>query len=74
MTMSGRNRHTPEQVVRKLAEADRLLGEGVDVVAVCRELQVTEATYYRWRTSRHHIDDQNATPPSKEQLPNQPTE
>ena len=47
--MATRKRHTPEQVVRKLAQADRMLGEGKDVADVCRELQVTEATYYRWR-------------------------
>lgn len=44
-----RRKHTPEQVVRKLQDADRMLTEGADVAAVCRQLQVTEATYYRWR-------------------------
>jgi putative transposase len=47
--MATRRRHTPGQVVRKLAQADRLLGEGKDVADVCRELQVSEQTYYRWR-------------------------
>ena len=47
--MARRRRHTPEQIVRKLREADRLLGEGSDIAAVCRHLQVTEATYHRWR-------------------------
>lgn len=42
-------RHTPEQVVRKLREADRLLGEGADIPAVCRHLEVSEQTYHRWR-------------------------
>lgn len=42
-------RHTPEQVVRKLREADRLLGEGADISAVCRHLEVSEQTYHRWR-------------------------
>jgi putative transposase len=36
-------------VVRKLQQADKMLGEGSDVAAVCRELQVSEQTYYRWR-------------------------
>ncbi len=40
---------TREQVVRKLTQADRLLGEGLDIADVCRELQVSEQTYYRWR-------------------------
>ena len=44
-----RKRHTPEQVVRKLGQADRMLADGADVAAVCRELGVSEQTYYRWR-------------------------
>jgi transposase-like protein len=42
-------RHTPEQVVRKLREADRLLAEGSDVDAVCRYLEISIQTYQRWR-------------------------
>jgi len=49
MMMATRKRHSPEQVVRKLTTADRLLGEGKDVAAVCRELGVSEPTYHRWR-------------------------
>ena len=47
--MTTRKRHSPEQVVRKLTQADRLLADGKDVADVCRELQVSEQTYYRWR-------------------------
>ena len=46
--MKGR-RHTPEQVVRKLREADRLLAEGSDLQDVCRHLEVSVQTYQRWR-------------------------
>jgi len=45
----SRRRHTPEQVVRKLREADRLLGEGVELPEVFKQLEVSEQTYYRWR-------------------------
>lgn len=45
----SRRRHTPEQIVRKLREADRMLGEGAELAEVCRHLQVSEATYRRWR-------------------------
>lgn len=45
----ARRRHTPEQIVRKLREADRLLDEGADVAAVARHLEVSEQTYHRWR-------------------------
>jgi transposase-like protein len=48
-TMKAR-RHTPEQVIRKLREADRMLGEGKSVGEVCRHLEVSEPTYHRWRT------------------------
>jgi putative transposase len=45
----ARRRHTPEQIVRKLREADRLLAEGKDLEEVARHLQVSEQTYHRWR-------------------------
>src|ERR1700689_5052683 len=44
-----RRRHTPEQIVRKLREADRLLLEGVEVPEVAKALEVSEQTYHRWR-------------------------
>jgi putative transposase len=44
-----RRRHTPEQVIRKLAEADKLLAEGKAIEEVCRHLEITESTYHRWR-------------------------
>jgi transposase-like protein len=42
-------RHTPEQVVRKLREADRLLAEGKTVAEVAKQLEVSEPTFNRWR-------------------------
>ena len=50
MTLVKGRRHTPEQVVRKLREADRLLAEGSDVDAVCRQLEISVQTYQRWRS------------------------
>jgi putative transposase len=44
-----RRRHTPEQIIRKLREADRLLAEGHDVPEVAKHLEISEATYHRWR-------------------------
>lgn len=44
-----RRRHAPEQVIRKLREADRLLGEGKSIPEVARALEVSENTYHRWR-------------------------
>ena len=45
-----RRRHTPEQIIRKLREADRLLAEGREVPEVAKHLEISEATYHRWRT------------------------
>jgi putative transposase len=45
-----RRRHTPEQIIRKLREADRLLAEGCEVPEVAKHLEISEATYHRWRT------------------------
>jgi transposase-like protein len=42
-------RHTPEQVIRKLREADRMLGEGKSIAEVAKALEVSEPTYHRWR-------------------------
>ncbi len=44
-----RRRNTPEQIIRKLREADRLLGEGKTIPEVAKALEVSEATYHRWR-------------------------
>lgn len=44
-----RRSNTPEQIIRKLREADRLLGEGQTVPEVAKVLEVSEATYHRWR-------------------------
>ena len=45
----ARRRHTPEQIIRKLREADQLLAEGAAVDDVARQLEVSEQTYHRWR-------------------------
>ena len=50
MTQLKGKRHSPEQVVRKLREADRLMAEGADVDAVCRHLEISVQTYQRWRS------------------------
>ena len=39
-----RRHHTPEQVVRKLAEVQKLLAQGSDIPEVCKHLEITEST------------------------------
>ena len=46
--MKGR-KHTPEQIVRKLGEADRLLGEGRTTAEAVKQIEVSEKIYCRWR-------------------------
>jgi putative transposase len=45
----GRKRHTPEQIIRKLREAEVALAKGQPIAEVARKLGITEQTYYRWR-------------------------
>ena len=44
-----RKRHSPEQIIRKLREADVELAGGTAVADVCKKLAVSEQTYFRWR-------------------------
>ena len=44
-----RKRHSPEQVIAKLREADAMLAAGSSVGQVCQRLEVSEATLNRWR-------------------------
>ncbi len=43
-----KKRHTVEQIVSKLRQADVALGKGLRVPDVCKELGISEQTYYRW--------------------------
>ena len=45
-----KRRHGVEQIVAKLRQADVDLGKGLKVPEVCKQLGVSEQTYYRWRT------------------------
>ncbi len=48
MTTKRRKRHTPEQIVRKLRDADAMLNAGKDLSVVLQSLGVSESTYQRW--------------------------
>jgi putative transposase len=49
MMTKRRKRHSPEQIVRKLRDADALLNAGKDLASVLQSLEVSEATLHRWR-------------------------
>jgi transposase InsO family protein len=44
----ARRRHTPDQIIRKLAEGNKLLAGGTELDAVCRHLEIAESTWHRW--------------------------
>jgi len=55
-----KKRLTPEQIVSKLRQADVELGKGLKVPQVCKQLGVSQQTYYRWRTKYGGLDPQMA--------------
>lgn len=49
MSAKRRKRHTPEQIVRKLRDADAMLNAGKDQAAVLQSLEVSQTTFDRWQ-------------------------
>jgi len=45
----GRKHFKPEQIIKKLREAEVLFSNGESVEQVCRQLEISDVTYYRWR-------------------------
>ena len=50
MTNRRRKRHTPEQIVKKLRDADAMLNAGKDLATVLQSLEVSQSTFERWRS------------------------
>lgn len=46
----ARRRHTPEQIIRKLREGEKLLGEKFSIEEVCKHLKISEASWHRWQS------------------------
>ena len=44
-----RKKHTPEQIIKKLREADAMLAAGKSIGQVCQSLEISEQTFHRWR-------------------------
>ena len=47
--MMKKKRHSPEQIIRKLREADDQLSTGMTIAQVCQKLEISEQTFHRWR-------------------------
>lgn len=50
MSTKRRKRHTPEQIVRKLRDAEAMLNAGKDLASVLQALETSESSYLRWRS------------------------
>jgi putative transposase len=46
--MKGK-KHTPEQIIKKLREADAQLASGKTIGEICQQLAISEQTFHRWR-------------------------
>ena len=55
-----RNRHTVEQIITKLREAEVALSKGQPVAQAWRTLGITEQTYYRWRNEYGGLEDRSS--------------
>ena len=45
----ARKHYTPEQIIRKLREAEVLIGQGQTTSYAARQIGIAEQTYYKWR-------------------------
>jgi putative transposase len=60
MTTRGRKRHSPEQIIAKLRDADALLNAGKDLAVALQALEISESTYERWRAQYGGMKAQEA--------------
>ena len=44
-----KKRHSPEQIIRKLRDAEGILSAGKTIAEICQKLEISEQTYHRWR-------------------------
>lgn len=51
-----KKKHTPEQIVKKLQEADGLRASGMTVPDACKQLEIAVATYHQWRKKYRGMD------------------
>ena len=55
-----KRRFTTEQIIRMLREAEGRVAAGQDVPAVCRELGISESSYYRWKARYQGVEESEA--------------
>jgi putative transposase len=47
--MARATRYTPEQIVAKLREHEKLQAQGLTIPQACKKIGVSDQTFYRWR-------------------------
>ena len=60
MSTKRRQRHSPEQIVKKLRDGEAMLGAGKDLAAVLQALEVSEGTWNRWRNQSGGMKSEEA--------------
>jgi putative transposase len=53
-------KHTTEQIIRKLREAEVLASQGKEVAAICQALEISSQTYHRWKARYGRLDGDEA--------------
>jgi putative transposase len=60
MATRGRKRHSPEQIIAKLRDADGMLNAGKDLAIALQALEISQSTYERWRAQYGGMKAQEA--------------
>ena len=58
--MATKRRHTAEEIVNKLRQADVELSKGATIALACKSIGVTDQTYYRWRRENGGLTERKA--------------
>lgn len=58
--MAAAKRYTPEQIVAKLREHEKLQGQGLTIPQACKRIGVSDQTFYRWRTKYGALKEDEA--------------
>ena len=55
----SRKRHTAEQIISKLRQAEVLQSNGPSIAEICRQIGIKEQTYYKWRKEYGGYEDRS---------------
>jgi len=58
--MGRAKRYSPEQIVAKLREHEKLQGQGLTIPQACKRIGVSDQTFYRWRTKYGALKEDEA--------------